>query len=84
MNPVFAALNTGACSTNASRILRPRLTGRCLDERIVVVEAAGGYGKSELADRPLADRAFEFVSVQLELDPLLKKPMRSRIAPPPR
>jgi DNA-binding SARP family transcriptional activator len=35
-------------------VRRPRLTEGCLDERIVVVEAAGGYGKSvfaaELAD----------------------------------
>jgi ATP/maltotriose-dependent transcriptional regulator MalT/DNA-binding SARP family transcriptional activator len=30
-------------------IRRPRLTERCLDERTVVVEAAGGYGKSVLA-----------------------------------
>ncbi len=30
-------------------IQRPRLTDRCRDERIVVVEAAGGYGKSVLA-----------------------------------
>jgi DNA-binding SARP family transcriptional activator len=30
-------------------IPRPRLTGQCRDERIVVVEAAAGYGKSVLA-----------------------------------
>jgi ATP/maltotriose-dependent transcriptional regulator MalT len=30
-------------------IRRPRLTELCLDERIVVVEGAGGYGKSVLA-----------------------------------
>jgi len=29
-------------------ISRPRLSKRCLDERVVVVEAGGGYGKSVL------------------------------------
>jgi hypothetical protein len=33
----------------AHHISRPRLTARCVDERVVVVEAAGGYGKSVLA-----------------------------------
>ena len=28
---------------------RPRLTGQCRDERIVILEAAAGYGKSVLA-----------------------------------
>ena len=32
----------------AFHISRPRLTGGCADARIVVVEAAGGYGKSVL------------------------------------
>ena len=30
-------------------VRRPRLTERCGDERTVLVEAAGGYGKSVLA-----------------------------------
>ena len=33
----------------AHHVLRPRLTDRCRDERVVAVEAAGGYGKSVLA-----------------------------------
>jgi len=33
----------------AHHISRPRLTAGCVDERVVVVEAAGGYGKSVLA-----------------------------------
>ncbi|HTW99149.1 MAG TPA: Clp protease N-terminal domain-containing protein, partial [Acidimicrobiales bacterium] len=33
----------------AHHIARPRLVAACADERIVVVEAAGGYGKSVLA-----------------------------------
>ena len=33
----------------AHHVPRPRLTDRCRDERVVAVEAAGGYGKSVLA-----------------------------------
>jgi hypothetical protein len=45
---------------------RPRLTERCAQERLVVVEAAGGYGKSVLSAE-LVD-SWEAVGVEVELE----------------
>src|ERR1700677_2488682 len=45
---------------------RPRLTERCAQERLVVVEAAGGYGKSVLSVE-LVD-SWEAVGIEVELE----------------
>ena len=52
-------------SLPAHHVARPRLTARCLGHRVVVVEAAGGFGKSVFAAE-LVD-AWGLVGVEVAL-----------------
>ena len=52
-------------SLPAHHVARPRLTARCLEHRVVVVEAAGGFGKSVFAAE-LVD-AWGLVGVEVAL-----------------
>ena len=52
-------------SLPAHHVARPRLTSRCLEHRVVVVEAAGGFGKSVFAAE-LVD-AWGLVGVEVAL-----------------
>src|SRR6202050_5247174 len=46
---------------------RPRLTDRCTQQSLVVVEAAGGYGKSVLAVEPVD--SWRAVGIDVALEP---------------
>ena len=50
----------------AHHVPRPRLTERCSDHRVVVAEAAGGYGKSVLAAELVDSWSSVGIVVQLE------------------
>ena len=63
---------------------RPRLTGRCADAPVVVVEASAGYGKSVLGAELVASWGAVPVTVVLERDevpaPLLVARLRAAVA----
>lgn len=61
---------------------RPRLTDRCANYQVIVVEAAGGYGKTVLGTE-LVDRWRAVgIDVQVEHEGMTAPLLAARLAPP--